>query len=497
MCAVDRQSGRFPATGAKCYKDFLTGGGTSTNPNAAAVDNWFNRNSQWRVPPTAGWSFWCDPDDCSNTVRYMQCTATWGADGSATPACAGPSTEADVPYGSRNGVTTRYETARCKFTGRFSRGGGDDFTPLITANVDNTIWDCQEEDDGGGPHRVLETGGTDPASRTRCRLAVEDCIPYNDWHQAKCQMFGQFRLLGGGGTTFSAVDTSNAAQYTNIVGDYKCDADAANRKCTLQVQHCILSLDQCQQNVVEGSTVAATDAPSTIRDVTMAQNSTCHAVGSNTAPKSVKYCLKHGTTLDNVADLEDITNYGEKRLCKERQIYHIPGTVSGTFLIFQFIMFVAAIAKPPAGKMKTVYVWLAHVNLIMLLFFCMWMAQYTTTLFTKNVICWGPETLSEAYYLKKAYEGVGKYCYMYDNDVFSSSDSSKLNDLLGQRMPTDPLRHEFQVGVVSAYIGSAFGIVAMLCFLIMALKDDSDSGQFADAPSMQLTTHQPAIGAKV
>merc|ERR1712096_61564 len=243
-------------------------------------------------------------------------------------------------------------------------------------------------------------------------------------------------------------------------------------ECTLAVTGCVLALQQCA-----------------LRDPMI---TSCTKLGP-----SKKYCLKHPTKLDNIDDLEDIGNYGAKRLCKERQIYHIPGTVSGTFLIFQFIMFVAAIAKPPAGKMKTVYVWLAHVNLIMLLFFCMWMAEYTTTLFTKNVICWTPETLSEAYYLKKTYEGVGKYCYMYDKDLFSGGNVDQIYNLLGQRMPTDPLRHEFQVGVVCAYIGAAFGILAMLGFLVMALKDDSDSGQFADAPSMQLTTHQPAIGAKV
>jgi len=243
-------------------------------------------------------------------------------------------------------------------------------------------------------------------------------------------------------------------------------------ECTLAVTGCVLALQQCA-----------------LRDPMI---TSCTKLGP-----SKKYCLKHPTKLDNIDDLEDIGNYGAKRLCKERQIYHIPGTVSGTFLIFQFIMFVAAIANPPSGKMKTVYVWLAHVNLIMLLFFCMWMAEYTTTMFTKNVICWDPETLSEAYYLKKTYEGVGKYCYMYDKDLFSGDNTEQIFNLLGQRMPTDPLRHEFQVGVVSAYIGAAFGILAMLGFLIMALKDDSDSGQFADAPSMQLTTHQPAIGAKV
>jgi len=273
--------------------------------------------------------------------------------------------------------------------------------------------------------------------------------------------------------------TCNIPNPIGPMGDANCDtglstAGATGEDCTMAVADCFLSLNTC--------TRATPQLTSCVQS-------------SSTGSK--KYCLKHPTKLDNLDDLEDIGNYGAKRLCKERQIYHIPGTVSGTFLIFQFIMFVAAIAKPPSGKMKTVYVWLAHVNLIMLLFFCMWMAEYTTTLFTKNVICWDPETLSEAYYLKKTYEGVGKYCYMYDKDLFSGGNPQQFYNMLGQRRPTDPLRHEFQVGVVSAYIGAAFGILAMLGFLVMALKDDSDSGQFADAPSMQLTTHQPAIGAKV
>jgi len=241
--------------------------------------------------------------------------------------------------------------------------------------------------------------------------------------------------------------------------------------CTLAVEQCVLALDQC----TEAEPVYTS----------------CTKLGP-----SKKYCLKHPTKLDNIDDLEDIGNYGAKRLCKERQIYHIPGTVSGTFLIFQFIMFVAAIANPPSGKMKTVYVWLAHVNLIMLLFFCMWMAEYTTTLFTKNVICWDPETLSEAYYLKKTYEGVGKYCYMYDKDLFSGDNTDQIYNLLGQRMPTDPLRHEFQVGVVSAYIGAAFGILAMLGFLIMALKDDSTMGSLQTLQACNLRPTNPQLVRK-
>jgi len=388
--------------------------------------------------------FFCDPADCQSTV-----VATSAANQQ------------------QNWPT--YQPARCKYQGNYIKlfNMPNVYQLRATAATVDTPWTCNDLEDGSGPDTVRNIDGTH-YYQGRCSLAVSDC----QWNfqRSECQLNGKYLCDNTSCKEPNPQGPKGDATCTTDTGG----AGATGSDCTVAVTGCVLSLSNC------------------VRTPPL-YNSCTKASGR----ASKKYCLKHPTKLDNLDDLEDIGNYGAKRLCKERQIYHIPGTVCGTFLIFQFIMFVAALANHPTGKMKTVYVWLAHVNLIMLLFFCMWMAEYTTTLFTKNVICWDPETLSEAYYLKKTYEGVGKYCYMYDKDLFSGDNTDQIYSLLGQRMPTDPLRHEFQVGVVSAYIGAAFGILAMLGYLVIALKDDSDSGQFADQPSMQLTTHQPAIGAKV
>merc|ERR1712072_3486 len=128
------------------------------------------------------------------------------------------------------------------------------------------------------------------------------------------------------------------------------------------------------------------------------------------------------------------------------------------------------------------------------------MANTTTSIFVRQVMCNGPENFSEAMYLKRAEWMAGKRCYQFDKSFFPEEPAEGVHDwntpskwdayatALGQHVHTDPLAQQFQIGVVAAHFGEAMCLLIQLAFLYIVTNEDHNP-EFQQNDEHQMTTY--------
>ena len=92
--------------------------------------------------------------------------------------------------------------------------------------------------------------------------------------------------------------------------------------------------------------------------------------------------------------------------------------VLGFMLLVQFFMFCVAICKKPTNMFRSVMMFWAYTTFIFTWILIYHMANTTTSIFVRQVMCNGPENFSEAMYLKRAEWMAGKRCYQFDKSFF-------------------------------------------------------------------------------
>jgi len=164
-------------------------------------------------------------------------------------------------------------------------------------------------------------------------------------------------------------------------------------------------------------------------------------------------------------------------------------------LLIQFIFFCVAICRKPTNMFRSVMMFWAYTTFIFTWILIYHMANTTTSIFVRQVMCDAPENFSEAMYLKRAEWMAGKRCYQFDKSFFPLEPEEGVYDwntpskydayaaALGQHVPRDPLAHQFNVGVVAAHFGEAMCILIQIAFLWLEVQHPED-GTFSDTTTM-------------